>query len=418
VHYAVGGIDLWEDRRVFLDMLADALTQTSLLERGEVTYDFDSMFGVSVDLPLNSAGYIMPVPDQRLVLKKSIHLSHELSTDDADMPEVSVVHSLAIVGSPVIQLYRVDMHKIPNIPFLEVEQRHLTRIMLPHSRARDDKDRTVPGEIMAEVWNIIRPIIIHHQPSEDSYLPATFDMEKIRQTYTGNSARPLNARTIADIGPEIIEALRSRPFGREAFFLHQWRGTRGATGYTGQADHAPVLSLSEFTSCLDRDKIIVADWAIDMGMTIQIGGHVLLWRRDGLPKIVEAVYRVDNDTAQKIVNSTRFIRDEEAQLDAISGFRHEPDRTTQQSTGVLYAQAYHTIKEPTYNIPELTYKQVSQDAGGKYIENIRKIYDGANQMLGSARLEMRVGLEEVGRRMLPVEALAELLVLVPASTWW
>jgi hypothetical protein len=417
-HYAIGGTDVLEDERVFVDMLADAVTEPQLETDATVFHDFDSMLGTSLDFPFTTGGIIMPVLDEKLVLRKSIHLFQQLESDDQDMTEVCVPSPCMCrrLTDRFAQVYQQAMHKIPNIPFLEIEPRHITRIMLPHCRLRDDKDRSVPKEILANVWDLIRPIIVAAQASEDSYLPATFNMERIRQNYTGNSGRALNSNTIATIGPLIIAALRELPFGRQAFFLHQWRGTRGETVHQ-LMDDAPVASLAGFTSCLDREKIYVDDWAVDMGMTIQIPGKVLLWRRDGLPKAVEELYQVDPDSAQRIVHSTRFVHDEEAQLDAIAGFRHEPDATTRDATGIIYAQLYHS-KEQTYNFPELTYKQISQDAGGKYISELEAIYEGARDMPGSARSETRVSLRDVGRRMIRLQALVHLLVAVPADVWW
>jgi hypothetical protein len=309
------------------------------------------------------------------------------------------------------------MHKIPNIPFMQVEQRQLTRIMLPHACARDDVDRGIAIEIMAEVWQIIRAIIVEVQPSEDAYLPATFRMESIRQVYAGNGARPLNSYTVSTMGSKIIEELRKKPFGRDAFFLHQWRGTRGQTVHT-QINNAPVACLADFTASLDYEKINPADWTVDMGMTVTKPKTVMLWRRDGLPKIVEKIYKVDSATAHRIVNSSSFQIDEEAQIDTVAGARHEPDQKTKRATGIHYFQNYHTVKEPTYKYPELNYNQISKDAGAKHISDLESIFNNAVEMTGGARLEIRIGLADVGRELLALADLVDLLVCVHSSVWW
>jgi hypothetical protein len=311
----------------------------------------------------------------------------------------------------------IEMHKIPNIPFMSISERHITRIMLPYACGSDDTDGSVPKEIMAEVWKLIRPIIVEVQPSEDAYLPATFRMEAIRQVYAGTSARPLNNFTVLTIGPRIIEELRKKPFGREAFFLHQWRGTRGSTVHE-HTEEAAVRSLSDFTACLDHEMLNLEDWTVDQGMTVMIQNNILLWRRDGLAKVVERIYHVDHVKAEQIVSSSQFLIDEEAQLDAAAGARHEPDRRTKLATGIHYFQVYHTSKEPTYNYPMLSYKQISKDAGAKHIKDLETIYKDAHVMTGGARLEIRIGLKDVGRFMMNIGDMADLLLNVPSSVMW
>jgi hypothetical protein len=102
-HHAIGGVDIFQEKRVFLDMLADHVTLPQLQTDAEVYYDFDSMHGVSLDTPFVTGGLIMPVLDKKLVLDKSIHLTREVSTDDEEVPEVSwfCLHSRPPVRPPV-----------------------------------------------------------------------------------------------------------------------------------------------------------------------------------------------------------------------------------------------------------------------------------------------------------------------------
>lgn len=77
VHFMLTGQDRRRNRTARISALADAVTEEQA-QRFRVRYDFDSMLGVTDDLPYTTAISVYPVADPRKRINSSLHVKYTI----------------------------------------------------------------------------------------------------------------------------------------------------------------------------------------------------------------------------------------------------------------------------------------------------------------------------------------------------
>jgi len=329
----------------------------------------------------------------------------------------------------------MDFNQVPHLMLMNVGVRHMVSIMLPALLADKSKDRTsaVPEDVQAELYDkCLLPTILELDPGEQGHWPPSFAAEVNRITLpTGGRSygtQIVAARFVYDFGERVLQLVRSQKWGRNAFYLHQLRGTRGETVHH-RRDRS--LALEDYLNQLDVANIDPKEWWIDCGVEIQFSQHVLWWRKDAHWLILQRCFEISDDHAGELVRAqSKMALDYPCQLTEVAGFRFSPSRDDRGETHIHYVQAYNTEKSVTYLLhgglvaKHLELRKVLHDikAVSKYADSLSTMFQDAARGPhdGHARLEWRVRLDMVMHLEFyddPAE-LARLVVAFDSATWW
>jgi hypothetical protein len=330
-------------------------------------------------------------------------------------------------------------HKIPNLAYVNVGIRHVSRLMLPWCVPEEEPDRRVLPAIIKDIYNdIIKPIVTDLCPGGEGHLPASAEAEMARTSAgrgsLGTSQFPIPGRVVAKFGQQVIQACRLRPWGREAFWMHEVRGTQGATSHSldnGDEEVTAESVLMEYTRDLDISLVDPQNWWIDQGYEIQLPGHVLLWRRDAVASMnAEGLGDAGVDEALALTYGSDYSWDEAALLHDAGGARLELAQIYHDNMDMAYMQYYSTEKRATYSpnpgrgtmALSLLAKEALMLQNVGWSATLAGIYSKAAhaQSEGFARAEIRVRLSQVGRKIFTSnrEGLCRFLVAFKAKPWW
>lgn len=247
----------------------------------------------------------------------------------------------------------------------------------------------------------------------------------------------------AHLLPQFCERLRHRLDNyssfQDSFFLHEWRGLKGATLHNPDDDEAIDQALLAACDIIDfdilEDPSDLENWWIDIGLEIRSEGRVLQWLQEGHSQLLQ--YCLPSQTAQgirKILRSKKFKIDISTLLYDLAGFRVEvpgPGRADQ----VAYINVYTTDKSATYQLHHGAFSRhrasdllpTRISALVHDIKELGILYDlcaGARGPVheGAARLEARIRmvpmLVPAKFRNLPRSLIDDTLVSYQAKDWW
>ncbi|TDL13403.1 hypothetical protein BD410DRAFT_735443 [Rickenella mellea] len=287
---------------------------------------------------------------------------------------------------------------------------------------------------------VIRPAALEINAQQSADWPPTAEAEGIRSSGKNRTAYSYTRRSIRradlhDFGNLVLQKCEENlPFGKGAFFGHQFRGTKGCTFHDPTDDHASASSLDDCLQDLDLESFADPNmvWFVDVGIELYSPGHVVLWRRDSHFNLIQHFLGTDERTAAR--NSTPgtcYVVDTTAHITHLAGFRLRPTKVGKFAHKVAYVQAYVTEKSLTYR-PEGKYhaKHISvlqalqKSSGGAipFLMDIDKLYDAAisAEMTGSARIELRVNITHAQQdlRGFPDDLIASSIVCVPQKDYW
>ena len=202
---------------------------------------------------------------------------------------------------------------------------------------------------------------------------------------------------IRHFGERLLDQVRKLEWGAHAYFVHQFRGTKGATARLVGTDDAiandPFRDLNEAAIRADPN-----DWYCDVGIELRKKGHVLQLRPDGHLSALQHLFTtVSEDALRRAMGSAKFKRDLVAQIEGLAGFRYTPSPTIQEQSGIVYAQGYTTDKCATYQLHDGIFAHMN--ASRFYPQQIRHLL---KRLVGMEDLYLRCGGEVIrGAMVIP-----------------
>lgn len=335
----------------------------------------------------------------------------------------------------------VMLHTIPNFVLGSIQRRHTTRVFLPElwgSRS----DRAVPQDILEHSYNVaIRETMREIDPTRLAHIPSNYQLA-ITQQKDGRGQIHFSTWDIAaDLLPRFsqryLHRLRSHAGCAGAYFVHELRGTKGATSHDLEDMDARVEALSGFMSFVDPDSIHSegSDWYIDVAIELHLPGHVVHPARDRFLEIIRWLLPSLNLTqARNLLNADAFYIDQAASLDEVAGFRCEPG-SKGRSDQVHYMNVYCTEKSAIYQLHTTgTYQRASaadlfDDRIQHLISRMEKVgstfaaaagaVEGAEALPGNVRFEVRIPIREAFEKLktFPRHMFAS-LIPIPVDVWW
>jgi hypothetical protein len=307
--------------------------------------------------------------------------------------------------------------------------------MLPGLLAEKAEDRTsvVAPEIQAEFYDeCVLPTAHRLNVGERGHWPASYAAEVNRITLPKGGmaygSQLVAAEDVEEFGRLVLERVRERSWGADAFYLSQLRGTR-ARSVHHYADRQAALAT--YLDYLKVPNIHIEDWWVDCGVELQWPGHVLWWRRDAHWLLLKWCFGLDDSYAGQLARSpSKMAIDRPCQLTEVAGFRFTPSANDRGDSQIVYVQAYNTEKSVTYLLSgdgvakHLDLRKVlsGSDGASEYAEAVTTMFESAEQLPhdGHARLECRIRLDEAMTSFFHdgPQDLARLVVAFPSSVWW
>ena len=351
-------------RRINIDVHKDCIDPATL-DDITITRDFDSIIGVTTNLPFSNAISVYPVPNFRDCVNKPVHITKEIQLPVCDH---FIWSSLRLAfnkhqGWPASRM--VPLHLIPNICFAKDNMRQKTCIMFPRMYTGREA-RVLTAEEMRTMYDTcIRPAIHEVLPANISHWPLTYNAEWTRGTSTRGlhkfSTIDLPERAIAPIATALRNRLEQHPMFQQSFFYHEWRGIKGRTLHDPSDNDACDEALNCAWSGIDMDEMYIEEgeneWYVDVALEVHSPNLVLQWREDSHAALLHHVLptapweRVDN-----IPNTTAFNNDISALLYQLAGFRVEVPAVGRPDN-VRYVNVYTTDKSATYQLHQGAYSR-------------------------------------------------------------
>ena len=308
----------------------------------------------------------------------------------------------------IFQGKSVEELHIPHVVLGHASERRSTiRLMIPGLINWNNlRERSVPPKILGELYDdCVYPAAVEAvHPGEAGHWLSTYQAEMARargpRGHLQSSGRLIPKDRVVQFGRKLLEHLHAKPWGKEAYYFHELRGTRGATQHEWK-DHS--AKFKAFLSLLNLGLIDKRLWWIDVGTEIQCPGYVLWWRQDGHEGIIQEALNISKTTTSMIMKQKAVYHvDEACQLNDFAGFRMKVPGVHRQRSGVAYIQAYNTEKEAIYRVATdgnsviLPYKEVLLKPNFKiqsHTDRLANIWKSIRRKAdGHARLELRINL--------------------------
>ncbi|KAG1765275.1 hypothetical protein EV702DRAFT_1182517 [Suillus placidus] len=336
------------------------------------------------------------------------------------------------------------MHKIPNVPLGKVQQRHVVRIFFPrlYSTAQLEGDVHVSQEDLALIYDrCLRPTLLEVVPEFRDRLPTSY---AAALTYSKTCRGGLAFGSL-DIPWDRLERVaeillaklgEQKSTFKDAYFVHELRGTKGSTMHDGEDDVERDFALQDMFEHVDVSSLDPQDWLVDVALTIGVEGHVVTWRESCHQELLS--HLMPAAPPQKISSLTtrknnKFHLDRTLQIKELAGFRAT---TTDLADDVSYVQAYCTEKNVSYQLnpgvfrrrkPEELLDKKKEQKVLADLDLISQVYyecageeEGVDGRDGCARLEIRVPLNKAMDALstLPEELVERTVVAINRRVWW
>ncbi|KAG1851045.1 hypothetical protein DFJ58DRAFT_661761 [Suillus subalutaceus] len=253
--------------RIFLNARQGALAPPT--SEFQVYRDIDSVIGITWDLPFQLPMAIFPLASFRDTLTEDNHLKCPLSCPKCLHQDV--------IG--------VSLHRIPNMALGKVDRRHITRIFFPGLYCKG-QNPAIPPETMTLIYEkCLRPAVVSLNPVDRSRWPITYSnaMDLARdqkgQFHFGTVDFPSNL--LNQLGPKLREMFQMQDGLQDVFFVHELRGTKGASHHDPCDAGARRAALDTVFHFFDMSLVRPEDWVVDIGLEIQHEGHILQWLTKG-----------------------------------------------------------------------------------------------------------------------------------------
>jgi len=338
---------------------------------------------------------------------------------------------------------QVPLHQVPNVGFAKIAQRHVTRLMFPHLYSPGES-RKIPTTTLKRIYDqCIRPAVVDVMGEHQAHWPisyhAAFELARDRTGQLHFGSVDLPVAVLNDFCAGLLMRLDEHPDTRDAYFLHELRGTKGATVHDPLSQRDRWEVLEDFMAFLDLEAINPREWHIDVGLEVHVDHHVLQWlevsHAELLNHALPCQYERNPRSIEQLHDHDHFKLDRVAQLNDFAGFRCTP-MTRGKRDGVVYINVYTTDKSATYQLHAGMFRHRCPSElipGNKSfmqlitdVDRMNKVFeecmgaDGSPVLEGNTRFEMRMELTRAAEVLvgLPAELIENSVVAVSAELWW
>jgi hypothetical protein len=330
----------------------------------------------------------------------------------------------------------VPLHKIPNVAIGKVQRRHITRIFFPHLY-RVDASPAISGELLSFIYDkCLRPALQDVIPEELTHWPVTY-AAAMNQNRGANGRLHFHSvdvrhEVLQDFATEFLACLDERPELRDAFFVHELRGMKGASSHNPNLSDERASSLNDITMFLDENAINPDEWQMDVALEVHVPGHVTHFLVSGFRDLVKKVLpSIPHHKVDALLRSQKHQVDLAASLKDLGGFRTVPGSKGKLDR-VSYINAYCTEKSAIYQLFEgglYRWHSAHELLPGKLpnllkeVDQISTTFAACSQddgLEGNARLEIRVPLKDAlyKNRTFPQAMVEACIVAIPQDVWW
>lgn len=321
----------------------------------------------------------------------------------------------------------------------KVERRHITRVFFPHLYKKGES-AAISTELRTHIYDkCLRQAAIEVNPLDRSRWPITYaaamDLYRDDHGLFHFATIDFPARLLQKLAVRLLELFQMHDRLKDAFFVHELRGTKGATHHDPKDTAQRRVALEDMFHAFNTSQLIPREWVVDVAREIQYKGHVLQWLTKGHRRVLE--FLLPSAPAEKIsdvLNSnTQYHCDLSAQIGDIGGFRSQPG-SRGAADRVTYINVYTTDKSATYQLHKGLFKRrkpwhLFPNKIDTLLEDMEKMAEtfrtcGGSQTVdgleGNARLEVRVPLDLVEQTLvdIPDDLIQQSLVAFDCPTFW
>lgn len=337
----------------------------------------------------------------------------------------------------------MPLHLIPNYALGKVSRRSVTRVFFPRKYSAGGPHEITSTELETIYNEGVRATIDQITPEATSHWPVSYRaaMDQYRRSIRGGftlSTVDVAALDLDEFGQQLLDSFNQHQQLRDAYFVHEVRGTKLEFAHRMRNRREERSAYNDMLSFLDRGKLKLEEWWVDVGLEIFLRGHVVSWFRMGHSRVLRHALQ-DTVSQQQIdglvENKRRFQVDRMALLGDVAGFRAKLPVTMQRASSMTYISAYCTEKTVTYQLHTGIYRRrrAKELLQTKTLENIIQDMETMSQTLvdcigngrvqaqeGCARLEVRVPLDMAlnANNNFPDDLLVHALVVTPSRHWW
>ena len=320
----------------------------------------------------------------------------------------------------------------------KVERRHITRVFFPHLYEKG-KSSAISTELRSHIYDkCLRQAAIEVNPLDQSRWPITYAsaMELYRDDkgLFHFSTIDFPPRLLQPFAVRLLELFQMHEELKDAFFVHELRGTKGATQHDPKDVAQRRVALEDLFHAFDTSQFTASQWVVDVAREIRYKGHVLQWLTKSHRRVLEFLLPSAAEKISDVLNSsTQYHCDLSAQIGDIGGFRSQPG-SRGAADRVAYINIYTTDKSATYQLHNGLFRRrkpwhLFPDKIGTLVEDMAKMAEtfrtcGGDQTVdgleGNARLEVRVPLDLAEHTLvdIPDDLIQQSLVAFDCPTFW
>ncbi|KAG1765187.1 hypothetical protein EV702DRAFT_981668 [Suillus placidus] len=333
------------------------------------------------------------------------------------------------------------MHKIPNVPLGKVQQRHVVRIFLPRLYSADSTT-LISQEDLALIYDLcLRPTLAEVLPEFADRAPTSY-AAAYTQSRTRSGGLAFNTldvpwNRLEELGATLLTKLQAqKPAFRDAYFVHELRGTKGGTIHNRENDWERHMAFQDMFEHVEIDDLNPQEWLVDVALTVGVEGHVTTWRESCHQDLLRHLMPLacPRKVAALTRNKNKFHFDRTLQIKELAGFRATTSNFA-GGDGIAYVQAYCTEKNVTYQLNPGVFRrrQLKELLDKKTEQKIVEDLDVMSQIFyecagegdvegrdGCARLETHVPLDKAQDSLvtLPHELIERSVVAINRRIWW
>lgn len=286
----------------------------------------------------------------------------------------------------------------------------------------------------------MRPAVIAVNAIDQSHWPVSYAAAMIQNRGERGrfhySSVDIASYCLEEFGTNLIELFERHDDFKDAFFLHELRGTKGVSLHNPYDEMERRDALDHLLGFLDAESVHFDEWTIDVALEVRHAGHIVQWLTNSHRRIFEFVLpSASQDQISAILHSkTQYKCDVSAQLRDLGGCRVTPG-SRGKADNVSYINMYTTDKSPTYQLHNGAFRR--RQASELFPSSIQRLADDIAEMMevfrqcggdnedddtqeGCARLEVRVPLRRANQVLLdlPENVVQESSASFDTVVWW
>ncbi|EED80781.1 predicted protein [Postia placenta Mad-698-R] len=280
VWFALAGRDVShaEQKRIFVN--ARQHVDTVLPHQYSIRRDYDSLIGITRSLPFNDTLYLYSFPPIREAMQPS------------DNPHVKFAMPMANGAT-----LKVPLQRIPNIAFGKLSHRGQSRLFFPALWASGEHLWSITQATYAKFYDtILLPSIRHVSAVSAAHWPISYSsaMNHARDArgHYHYQTLDVNYTDLVELETQLLERMDQDATFKGAFWEHELRGTKDATGHEFEDVDAHRDRFESFISILNMDRVVPAEWCVDVAVEISIAGFNVAWLTTPALPFTHACYRV------------------------------------------------------------------------------------------------------------------------------